>query len=90
MPDVLPGPGSITLAAVAARTATLALACRRCERAGRYRLHTLIERHGRDFGIPALLSVLSADCPKRQTTSVYDICGIHCPELSKIFSAPKR
>jgi hypothetical protein len=51
--------GSITLVAVAERTATLAVACRRCDRAGRYRLDTLIDRHGDNFGIPLRLYVLS-------------------------------
>jgi hypothetical protein len=36
--------GSITLGAVAERTAVLAWACSRCEPAGRYRLDTLIAR----------------------------------------------
>jgi hypothetical protein len=36
--------GSITLGAVAERTAVLAVACSRCEPAGRYRLNTLIAR----------------------------------------------
>jgi len=58
--------------------AVLAAACSRCDR---YRLETLIARHGADFGIPDLLAVLSADCPKRKSISVYDLCGIHCPKL---------
>jgi len=37
-------PGSLTLAAVAARTDTLTIACTRCDRAGRYRPAMLIER----------------------------------------------
>ena len=54
--------GSITLFQVAAHTEVPAIACSRCDRAGRYRLDMLIARHGPDiFGIPALLRVLSAD-----------------------------
>jgi hypothetical protein len=52
---------------------------------GQYRLDTLIARHGPACGIPALLRHLSADCPKRQSVSTYDLCGIHCPELSTLF-----
>ena len=59
--------GSITLGEVADRTAVLAVACSRCERAGRYRLDALIARHGPAFGIPDLLRVLSEDCPKART-----------------------
>jgi hypothetical protein len=51
--------GALTLAQVAAHTAGLAVACSRCDRAGRYRLDTLIARHGPDFGIPAAAVALS-------------------------------
>jgi hypothetical protein len=51
---------SITLGDVAERTAVLNVACSRCERAGRYSLETLVTRHGRWFGIPSLLALLSA------------------------------
>jgi hypothetical protein len=77
--------GSITLADVAERTAVLIVGCSKCERAGRYRLDTLIARHGSDFGIPTLLAQLSEDCPKRQETTSYNRCGVHCPELAKLF-----
>jgi hypothetical protein len=46
---------------------------------------TLIARHGADFDVPALLSLLSDDCPKRKSITVYDLCGIHCPELPTFF-----
>jgi len=77
--------GSITLGDVAGRTDTLAVACSRCDRAGRYAVATLIERHGPAFGIPDLLRMLSADCPKRASVSAYDLCGIHCPGLPALF-----
>jgi hypothetical protein len=54
-------------------------------RAGRYSRDTLIARHGPTFGVPTLLGILSADCPKRQSITVYDLCGVHCPELSALF-----
>jgi hypothetical protein len=82
--------GSITLAEVAVHTAGLAVACSRCERAGQYRLDTLIARHGPDFGTPELLRLLSGDCPKRNSLSAYDLCGIHCPELPAFFRASPR
>jgi hypothetical protein len=83
--EVMETSGSITLGEVAEHTAVLAVACSRCERAGRYRLDTLIARHGVEFGIPALLRLLSDDCPKRKSITVYDLCGIHCPELPAFF-----
>ncbi len=63
--------GSISLSEVSEHTAVLAVACNRCERTGRYRLETLIARHGEDFGIPDLLRQLSDDCPKRKRCSSY-------------------
>jgi hypothetical protein len=77
--------GSITLGDVAEHTTVLAVACSRCERAGRYKLDALIARHGVGFGIPSLLRLLSDDCPKRKSVSAYDLCGVHCPELSSFF-----
>jgi hypothetical protein len=77
--------GSITLGDVAVHTAVLAVACSRCERAGRYNLDTLIGRHGEGFGIPRLLRLLSKDCAKHATVSAYDLCGVHCPELPGFF-----
>jgi hypothetical protein len=77
--------GSITLYEIAARTDTLVVACTRCERVGRYPLPTLIRRYGRAFPIPLLLRDLSADCPKRESITVYDLCGIHCPDLPALF-----
>jgi len=77
--------GSITLGEVAERTAILAVACSRCERAGRYNLDMLISRHGTDFGIPDLLAGLSDDCPRRKSITAYDRCGVHCPELPALF-----
>ena len=53
----MPYQGSLTLGDVAARTATLAVACSRCERTGRYPLTTLIDRYGMDYTIPTLSRV---------------------------------
>jgi hypothetical protein len=79
--------GALTLADVAARTPTLVVACTRCDRAGRYSLDTLIKRYNRRLGVPELLAKLSADCPQRLSVSASDLCGIHCPEMSKLFLA---
>jgi hypothetical protein len=81
----MPYAGSLTLLDVAERTDALIIACGRCDRAGRYPVATLIEKHGRSFPIPTLLRTLSADCPKHTSAAAYDICGVHCPELPKLF-----
>jgi hypothetical protein len=82
-----PPSGSITLDQVVARTDVLTVACTRCERAGRYPVTVLIARHGLYCDVPEMLRRLSADCPKRASISTYDICGIHCPDLSYLFLA---
>jgi hypothetical protein len=77
--------GSITLVEVANRTAVLAIACTRCDRARTYPLEMLVARHGGRIGIPTLLRMLTADCPNRSAFTEYDICGVHCPELPVLF-----
>jgi hypothetical protein len=51
---------AITLGDVAEHTTVLAVACSRCERAGRYDLDTLIARHGEGF----VFRGCCACCPK--------------------------
>ena len=82
----MPYAGSLTLRDVAAETDTLVVACGRCDRAGRYPVATLIEKHGRSFPIPTLLRTLAADCPKYTSlAAINDNCGLHCPELPNMF-----
>jgi len=50
------------LGAIATRTSMLQVACSRCERRGRYRLDTLIARHGADAGVRVIVPELVADC----------------------------
>jgi hypothetical protein len=78
-----PGPSdALSLADVAARTDLLEIACTKCDRAGRYRVDTLIQRYGSGVRIPDLLRVLSAGCPMRESVSPYALCGCHAPGLS--------
>jgi hypothetical protein len=77
--------GSIILGDVAQRAQVLAIACSRCERAGRYPVVTLIARYGAACPVPLLLRRLSADCPKRQVESQYDTCGMNAPDLPTLF-----
>jgi hypothetical protein len=44
--------GAITLGDLAGRLQVLRVACRKCERAGRYSVAGLIERYGADMGLP--------------------------------------
>jgi hypothetical protein len=82
--------GTITLGAVAERTEVLAVACCRCERAGRYKVATLIEKYGHACPIPLVLRTLSTECPRRTSISAYDLCGVHCPELPALFMRTPR
>jgi hypothetical protein len=51
-----------TLSEIAGRTSMLEAACSRCKRRGRYRLDTLIGRHGADAGVRVIVPELTADC----------------------------
>jgi hypothetical protein len=78
--------GAITLGEVSARTTVLRIACRRCDRQGRYTVASLISRHGPAFTVPDVLRSISADCPRQSAaTSVNDICGAYCPGLAALF-----
>ena len=87
----MPYAGILTLWDVAEKTDTLVIACSRCDRAGRYPVATLIEKHGPHHTIPAVLRTLAADCRKfTSLAAIYDTCGLHCPELPKIFMQQVR
>ena len=60
--------------------AMVELACSKCQRAGRYRMATLVERHRGSTLLPDLLGVLAADCP-RWTALGNDRCGAFYPDL---------
>lgn len=77
--------GAITLGQVAERAGTLEVACLRCDRRGRYGTARLVEKHGADAGLPDLRRVLAADCPRWAASNIYDLCGVHFPELPELF-----
>jgi hypothetical protein len=74
----------LTLADIAAKTDGLVVACSRCDRRGRCSLAKLIAQHGPDKPGPELLRELSPDCPRRGSTSWYERCDPHCPELAAL------
>jgi hypothetical protein len=57
------------------------IACRHCPRAGRYRRASLAERFGPAAGLPEVVEVLAADCPKRGIGQFSDPCGTYFPDL---------
>jgi hypothetical protein len=61
--------------------AVVRIACRHCPRAGRYRRASLAERFGPAAGLPEVVEVLAADCPRRGVGRFRDPCGAHFPDL---------
>jgi hypothetical protein len=82
-----PTRGYLTLGEIADRTPTLEVACSRCDRRGRYQTASLIRQIGRDKPATDWLREISADCPRRldPSPSIQELCGIHCPDLPKLF-----
>ena len=78
--------GALVLADLDGRTADLVVACNRCDRAGRYHLAKLIDRHGSAFPLPE--PAAPAVRRLRETgvgQRAYDRCGAHFPELPGLF-----
>ncbi len=72
--------GSLTLAQIAARQPVLEVRCTKCDRRGRYRTETLVERYGADFAGPDLRDRLSADCEKHDAAE-YERCDLYFPGM---------
>jgi hypothetical protein len=67
----MPRDGSLILSDI--REPTLAIACERCGRHGRYNVARLIAVHGADAKLTDLL-VRLANCEKARSVSVHDQC----------------
>jgi len=62
------------------------IACRVCNRQGRYRLARLAHRFGCDITLDQLVDELSRDCPLRdpkvrRKATIGEGCGAHLPDL---------
>ena len=53
-----------------------------CDRKGRYHVHKLIEKYGRNGNMSKWREMLNADCPKRDGR-LNDRCDLVCPDLTK-------
>jgi hypothetical protein len=63
---------------------TVRVDCPKCGRAGSYSLAALIACHGSRAGLPDLLSLLTADCPRRGALGQFgDPCAAGFPELAR-------
>lgn len=67
----MPRSGAITLSDVV--EASLTIVCEPCKRRGSYGVRRLMTKHG-DAGLPDLLNLLSATCPRRMANSMTDRC----------------
>jgi len=75
----------ITLGEVGDQVQKIEFRCNRCPRSGTYNVARMAAHYGSTTDIGELMRTLSADCPMRQSTnSNYDVCGVHCPTLSRI------
>ena len=77
-------PDLITLGRVAPLTRTLILTCRRCDRRGRLSIARLLADWGEHAALADIGDALSADCPRRQAHSIYELCGVNWPELPEL------
>jgi hypothetical protein len=80
----MPRDGAITFDDLRSRLRILRVTCRKCGRAGRYSVDRLIHRRGCDGKVVDLLADLSADCPRRITSSFNDRCNAHCPDIPQV------
>lgn len=57
------------------------ITCAACGRAGSYRREALLDRFGRDAGLPDVLAQLSEDCDRRRDWRQHGPCGAGFPDL---------
>ena len=65
---------------------TVHLACRRCERRGRYSKTVLFGRHGADIPLPDLCNAI-AQCERARAPG--DACGVYFVDLANPSSATR-
>ena len=76
--------GAVTLSAIAGKLRFLEITCSRCDRYGRLSIARLVREHGAEAALPALRSVIAADCPRMQADNYVDVCGVRFPQLSRL------
>ena len=78
----MPRDGALTFGDLLGRLDHLEIVCSKCDRRGRYRVRTLVDRHGADFKIPEWRVDLTRDCPRRRSPGLADACAAMCPQLT--------
>ncbi len=72
---------SVPLGHVAQHLRLIEVLCQRRDRHGRVSTARLLKEHGPAAPMPAVLSSLAGDCPKRQAHAIQDRCNIYSPDL---------
>jgi hypothetical protein len=75
-----------TLRDVAKRINVIEIRCTKCDRLGRMKLSTLIERYGADFATPDLRTTLNAGC-EHADAMINQQCDLYFPQLMRGLSA---
>jgi hypothetical protein len=75
---------SMTFGDLLGRIDWLDIVCAKCDRHGRYHVHTLAAQLGHDYSIPDWVNDMTKDCPRRRAPGLADPCSARCPELLAI------
>jgi hypothetical protein len=62
----------------------LRVECTKCARKGRYHVHKLIEKYGRQGNMMRWKAQLNVACPERDAHSLHEPCDLICPDLPKV------
>ncbi len=74
---------SVSLGELADRLDVLEVQCTKCDRGGRYRTGSLVERYGADFAGPDLRDKLSANCEKHDAAE-YERCDLYFTDMLRV------
>jgi hypothetical protein len=80
----MPRDGAIIFRDLVGKLGVLNVECDKCGRRGRYMLARLIARYGLDAKLFERSDEITADCPRKHSSNLYDQCGARCPDLSRL------
>ena len=75
--------GYLTFGDIEGKLDVLRVECPKCDRKGRYHVHKLVEKYGRNGNMMKWREMLNADCPKRDGR-INDRCDLICPDLPNV------
>jgi hypothetical protein len=73
--------GAILIGDVVGKIRMLEIVCTRCPRRGRMSIARLLAEHGPDYPIYRVWENVNADCPHRDSASIYERCRVHGANL---------